>query len=258
MELVPAAVLGSSAAGIAFTIAHADTTALLDDGGLLASEFIAAMNVRPRRPDPNWCAETKSIWEECAQLGVVGDKGCIHASPITSMLAERLINHHADVRLFSRIIRIERKYSMWHITYCDAEGIHMLMAETVIDTRVKPVAQKRLSATLFADAKADGIIDPSGVKILPTLWDMEKILQIDLPWESDWIEARSALHGYWQQHRNRVFPGWRIASVASVFCYEYNSIVNDRPQDGYIRLISASYPSLFDAFDGGYICNIEQ
>ena len=74
------------------------------------------------------------------------------------------------------------------------------------------------------------------------------IVKFRLPEEATWEEARRIAH-----EGTARLPG-RVLSVSSVFSRDYDSPVCFRREDGAQVCVSASYPDVFSAMEGGIAC----
>jgi len=248
MQTKPIAVLGASAAGIGAALARPEDTVLLEEGMLLAPEYVAAMNIRPfAKPAAQDLAI--ALYAQCRGLGLLDEAGRPHVFPLPSLLAQQLLESRADVRLRTLVTRADRVPEGWRLTLFDAEGFHTLAARQLLDTREQPFGKRSLCAMLSGSGEEPSLPEDSGATLLRGALPSEFALK--LPVAADWPRARAALRDFWRAHRPE---GWQIASVAPRFAYDYEAPVEGLGPDGRRLCVSSAFGNLMSAFEGGIAC----
>ena len=98
MEHTRLLILGATVSGIALARARGSECALVEEGMLPGSEYVAGMNMAPCRGEALG-AGARALLDECRAGGLVNAAGEIHLPPIQAMLARRLKDSGARVRL---------------------------------------------------------------------------------------------------------------------------------------------------------------
>ena len=216
---------------------------------LPGSEYVAGMNMAPYRGEALG-AGARALLDECRAGGLVNAAGEIHLPPIQAMLARRLKDSGAQVRLYTRALEAAPVDGGFYVTLFDAQGAHGLLAERIVDTRADGQGKKALCAALNPP-KGEGLPELPGAQVLRGPIAGEYVLKLPLPDGASWPQARSLLHAYWQANAK---DGWEIAAVAPNFVYDYDHPVIEEIEPGRFACISASFGDLFAAWEGGEAC----
>ncbi len=248
MQAMPIAVLGATAAGIGAALARPEETVLLESGMLLAPEYVASLNIR-RFQKPSGRDQAMGLYAQCQSLGLLDAAGHPHVFPLPSLLAQRLLDSNADVRLCAMLTRAERLDEGWLLTYFDAEGFHTLKARELLDTREQPSGRRSLCAMLAGSGTRPHLPESTGASLLQGALPGEFALK--LPVSAEWPMARAALRDFWRKFQPE---GWQIASVAPCYAYDYEAPVVGLGPDGRHQCVSSAFGDLMSAFEGGIAC----
>lgn len=249
MEHTRLLILGATVSGIALARARGSECALVEEGMLPGSEYVAGMNMAPYRGEALG-AGARALLDECRAGGLVNAAGEIHLPPIQAMLARRLKDSGARVRLYTRVLDVTPVDGGFYVTLFDAQGAHGLLAERIVDTRADGQGKKALCAALNPP-KGEGLPELPGAQVLRGPIAGEYVLKLPLPDGASWPQARSLLHAYWQANAK---DGWEIAAVAPNFVYDYDHPMVEQTEPGRFACISASFGDLFAAWEGGEAC----
>lgn len=248
MQTKSIAVLGATAAGIGAALARPEDVVLLEEGMLLAPEYVASLNIRPfHKPAAQGLAG--DLYDQCLGLGLLDEVGRPHVFPLPSLLAQRLLESEADVRLCTLVTGVTRVEEGFLLTIFDAEGFHTLTVQMLVDTREQPSGQRSLCAMLAGSGAEPRLAESAGASLLQGALPGEFALK--LPVSADWPQARAALRDFWQANRPE---GWQIASIAPCFAFDYEAPLVGVGPDGRRLCISGSFGDLMSAFEGGIAC----
>ena len=238
-------ILGASAAGISLATQRPDAL-LLEPSTLLASEWLASMNIKPDTMKP-LSDEAESLRQECRAIGALSDDGRLYAPAVVSVLASRLSKTGAEIRFQAQIIDTTPMDDGLLVTWLDAAGTHAILAHQLVDTR-QCGGRKALCTVLSAESQLSQTYSSSW-QLLRGCLANEMVLKWYLPFEADWPQARAIIHDGMAH-----LSGCRLAAIAPVFCFDYDEPILRKETDRWIICCSASYPNLFEAWDGGITC----
>jgi len=263
MQKVPVVIFGATVCGIAAATIKSDKIIIIEKSMLLGSEFISSMNIKSCKT-PFESELALAFSEDLKKRGLLSENGEFHIFPVSGLLADYLRKSGSSVLLMTDVVSIESCSEGFKVKIYNTDGFSEIFSEKIIDTtseglflknRYDLAPRKSICAMLLCDSGRDicGYNDEEAL-ILKGKFTNEYVLKVKISSNTDWPEAREILHNYWEKQRHTIFAGWKIASVASAFSYDFKEEVSVEVQKGWLWKPSASYADLLSAYEGGVKC----
>ncbi len=256
-------IFGATISGIAAAIEKPNDIIIIEESMLLGNEFIDSMNIKSCNSRPQ-TESAQSFSADLKKRGLLNENGELHVFPVSGLLASYVRNNKANILLMTFVISVESCREGFLITIFNTDGYSELYAGKIIDTTSEGTflqlpdnvqRNKYLCAMLHSDVggNIEGYRDESA-SVLKGKFTNEYVLKVNMKEEDDWVTARKTLHDYWSEHVKTVFKGWKIASVASTFAYDFTAETSVEVQNKWIWKPSASHSDLISAYEGGIEC----
>ncbi len=256
----------SAAATVMKTIIDSDNNKVLviEKTMLLGSEFIDSMNIKQCDGEYN-TEPAQEFMKDMISRGLLNEKGEVHVFPVAGMLAVFVKAGRIPVLLMTDIVSTEKGNGGYIVTLFNSDGFTQLFTKRIIDTTSEGVLpafkydisyNKSICAMLMSDGgkNPDNYAD-GNTQVLKGRFPDEYVLKVGLDIEDSWPVAREKLHNYWCSKASTEFAGWKIASIAAAFAYDFqNCPFTKNIAENIIWHPSAAYPDMLSAFEGGTSC----
>jgi hypothetical protein len=203
-------VVGASFYGCGRAAAEADSL-VLDPCCQVGSDFVFSFD-----SGIGWETPPAHPWATEFQQGLrahevlKGER--LQVGRLAPAFAKWCLEHKLRVLLLSRILERDGQ----RITALTPSGVQTFTAETIIDAQPTPTGPRRLTALAShpPETARTGACGPFTISPGPS--PDESFLRLDLPEDTTWPEARSAMHQAWLG-RPTELGEWRLALIASRF-----------------------------------------
>ncbi|MDD5603909.1 MAG: hypothetical protein PHG48_07560 [Eubacteriales bacterium] len=287
-------ILGATISGIAAALSYSSRgdVLIIESSMLLGSEFIDSMNIKSCDLSlRNNISETACYFlSDLEKRGLIDDSGRLHVFPVSGVLASYIRQSCINILLMTAVVSVKPSGEGFVITIYNADGFSDVHTSMILDTTSEgclPENQyglccsqdfvnysscrnsinysKSLCAMLYSQPGDTldicGYIDDEAAVMEGKYHDAAKyggeyVLKVNVGCGAEWPEARHKLHDYWRRKSPDVFAGWKIASAASSFSYDYENRFSVSACNG--KLVwepSASHKDLLSAYDGGAKCS---
>lgn len=131
---------------------------------------------------------------------------------LSGCLAKWFLKHGLSVEFMTRIIKRNGKT----LTTASPAGIFEVQACDVLDATTKASQSKKLTALVShppAEVYSDNF---SGIRISTSAFNNESYLEMEIPLETEWPEARSQFHLAWH-NRPKKLSSWKLCAIGTRF-----------------------------------------
>lgn len=290
VRATPLLILGATVFGSAAAYACGRDYVLLEEGITPGWEFVTAFRHRPFAPigtvgttgtagavgKKNYSAPTCLLYEDFKKRNCIAEDGGLHLFPLSGLLSLRLIESRktpgagGEIHFSTVVTEIVPQDGGFFVRATGLDGEMTFFAEKILDTtslgvlhRLKENHSIRKALCGMLVGPCEPMEDPpaetgttketEGFSVIRGRFDDEFILRRRLSFDTDWPQARLALHESWKKVWAR-FPECRFTVSALEFDYEFDAPVEEQADAGRLWCPSVSYGSLFDAFEGGLRC----
>lgn len=265
-------VIGASVLGCGYALEHSGACMIIEPSMLLASEFGSTYRFESAK-EPDACSSgTKELYDDMVKRNILRD-GRMSSIPISALLAKRLLDKEVPVVLCACITDISPAGGGYTVTYFGTDGERKVNCKYILDTMATGTLHdkcrefdysKHLNAVLCFEKKSElternikaiESVKHENVKIVKGRFKDEYALKLRLNKDTDYAEARMAVVDCFAELKEAALDGWRIAAISSFFDYEFKNSIKAEAAKNFLWQPSAAYNNLFDAFEGGSLCN---
>jgi hypothetical protein len=204
--------------------------------------------------------ETDSLCRELIARNVLAESGAVHFPALLPVLSNRMCASGATCLFRSRIVAIEPVDHRWQLTLFTPSGFLSINTRRIVDTTAEFSTARFLDVELpqFGRKSLNCYLVSPRSRPWPNREDIlyEKgrygddiFLHISIPDKLRMNEALKYVYDYWSEY-SAFFPGWKIASVATVFDVT-PTLTGLKIGETMSYLPSAAYDNFIEAYQAG-------